>query len=464
MVKFYSIGRNTFVQTIRQPVYGVLILVTFGVLVLDVPLSGWTMDVSGAHRASDQKMLLDLGVSTLLMSGLLIAAFSASAALRIEIEDKTVLTVISKPVSRATFVAGKFIGVAAAVAVAYYLCCVAFLITVRHGVMSTASDPYDWPVIVLGLSGFAAALLTALLGNLLFGWSFAAAAITAGVVLLTVAGGVISFVGKGWTIIPFGYEISPQLPASMALSFLAVLVFSAVAIAASVRLGQVMTLLVCCAVLLVGYVHPFLFDGSSARLPILRPLGWILPNLRYFDTQESLIRDKTIPLNYIALAAAYGALYVAAALAVAVALFQRKALEPSSASHIIPGIVSLLAWVGRTVALLVGGGIALMVFSSPAGLTVGGLTLGAAAAIAAVAAWVVWTFFAMGAKWSYWLVLALCVVMVVLGVAATAGLPWARWGPFGQGTGWSVAAVAAACLVIVILVLPRTRHHFRSNG
>ena len=463
MVKLWSIGRNTFVQTIRQPVYGVLILATFAVLVMDVPLAGWTMDPSGAHRASDQKMLYDLGISTLLMSGLLIAAFSASTALRIEIDDKTVLTVISKPVSRATFVLGKFAGVAASVAVAYYLCCLAFLITARHGVMATASDPYDWPVIVLGLSGFGAVLAMSLLGNLLFGWSFAATGVVGGVVMLTATAGVIGFVGKGWEIVPFGLEISPQLPAAMVLSLLAVLVFSAVAIAASVRLGQVMTLLVCLGVLLVGYSHPFLFGAESQPSPVIRAIGWIVPNLRHFDAQESLMRELDIPLDYIGLAAAYGALYVAAAMALAVVLFQRKVLEPATASGVIPGVVSLLAWLGRTAALLIAGGVVLTALSSTGGPTLRGLGgAGAVAALAAVA-WVVWTFFAMGARWSYWLILTSFVVLGVMAGAGLLGLQWARVEPLGRGNAWCLATGLLACVVVWILLLPRTRYHFKSS-
>ena len=152
MIQFLSIAANTFTQAIRQPIAAVLIAVTFAVLVASVPLAGWTMDTSGEHHASDQKMLLDLGVSTLLMGGLLLAAFSASSVLAREIADRTALTVISKPVSRATFVLGKFAGVAAAVAVGYYLMTVVFLMSVRHGVLSVATDVLDWPVVVLGLA------------------------------------------------------------------------------------------------------------------------------------------------------------------------------------------------------------------------------------------------------------------------------------------------------------------------
>ena len=43
MIRLLAISRNAFVEAIRQPVYGVLILVTFMVLVLDLPLSTYTM-------------------------------------------------------------------------------------------------------------------------------------------------------------------------------------------------------------------------------------------------------------------------------------------------------------------------------------------------------------------------------------------------------------------------------------
>src|ERR1035437_9640963 len=43
MGKFLSISQNTFVQTIRQPIFGILILVTFAILALELCQAGWTM-------------------------------------------------------------------------------------------------------------------------------------------------------------------------------------------------------------------------------------------------------------------------------------------------------------------------------------------------------------------------------------------------------------------------------------
>jgi ABC-type transport system involved in multi-copper enzyme maturation permease subunit len=457
MIRFAAITANTFIQTIRQPITVVLILVTFGVLVMSVPLAGWTMDPTGDFRASDQKMLLDLGISTLLVSGLLMAAFSASSALSREIEDRTALTVISKPVSRATFVAGKFAGVAAAVAVMYYLATLVFLMTVRHGVMSTARNTYDWPVIVLGFSALGAAILIAMAGNLLFGWAFTSAGVFASLLLLTLAGAVIGFVGKGWVIVSFGSEIPRQLPAGILMTFLAVMVFTAVAVAASTRLGQVMTLLICGGVLVVGYLHPYLFASGQTN-PVVKVLGWIVPNLRLFDMQDALVREKFIPAEYLAWATAYGALYVAGVLAVAAALFQRRSLEAATSSASLPATVNLLAWAGRMAALAAVLWAVVTVMAAAAFRTPEALAVRAAAVVVAAAAWILWTLFARGAKWSYGVLLAVSAVVTAAGLAAWLTYSQWPWLPIQRPMAALTAAVAG--VVLLILLLPKTRHHF----
>ena len=81
MIKFLSICHNTFTQTIRQPIYCILIILTFLLLVLTLPLADWTLGESGGdYHETNQMMLENLGLSTLLMAGLLLAAFTASGA------------------------------------------------------------------------------------------------------------------------------------------------------------------------------------------------------------------------------------------------------------------------------------------------------------------------------------------------------------------------------------------------
>jgi len=94
-----AIFKNTFLESIRQPIY--LIMVGIGViaLVLNLNMASFTMD-------DDNKFLIDMGMATIFLCGLLIAAFVATSVLTQEIENRTVLTVVSKPVGRPLFILG----------------------------------------------------------------------------------------------------------------------------------------------------------------------------------------------------------------------------------------------------------------------------------------------------------------------------------------------------------------------
>ena len=143
MNQLTAIAKNTYLQTVRQPLYGIIVLVTLGGLAMAPSLTGWTLD-------DDNKMLRDIGLSTLLIQGLFLACFAASSLLNTEIDDKTVLTVAAKPVSRAAFILGKYLGLLGALATAHYLAGIAFFMAMRHGVLQTARDTSDVTVMILG--------------------------------------------------------------------------------------------------------------------------------------------------------------------------------------------------------------------------------------------------------------------------------------------------------------------------
>jgi len=464
MIKFWAISKNTFVQTIRQPIYGILIVVTFMVLLLALCLAGWTMGVD--YHTTDQKMLENLGLSTLLVSGLLTAAFSASSVLSREIEDKTALTVIAKPVARATFVVSKFAGVAAAVTVAFYLCGLVFLMTVRHRVTPATADPYDWPVIVLGLTGLALAIMTALAGNYFFGWPFVSVGVWAAVVLLSLAMGTLSFIGKEWRVVPFGHDtpetlaIHGQLLVGMALIYMAVTIFVAIAVAASTRLGQVMTLLVCCGVFFLGSMHPYLFGYWQDEIMAARVMAWVVPNLTYFFPLDALANDQAIPAERVALAGGYCALYIAAVLAVGMALFERRQLESQGTSSTMPGAVALLAWTGRgvTMASVI---VAMVLASLPAFRNVTGLLLIGGILTAAGLNWLLWRGFGAGLRWALWVASGLAGLLLLGLIAATVMPGRFRIDPSGPTRVITIAGAILAGAVALILSLPKTRRHFR---
>ena len=99
----FTIARNGFLESIRQPIYIVVLLGGILAMVLNVNLAAFSL-------GQDDKLLVDLGLSTLFITGLLLAAFTATSVLSKEIENKTVLTVVSKPVARPTLIVGKYLG------------------------------------------------------------------------------------------------------------------------------------------------------------------------------------------------------------------------------------------------------------------------------------------------------------------------------------------------------------------
>ncbi|OPX24091.1 MAG: hypothetical protein B1H04_02850 [Planctomycetales bacterium 4484_123] len=453
MTRLLAIARNAFVETIRQPIFGVLILLTFTMLVLDVPLSAWTMGEGKAeYKKTDQQLLINLGLSSLLLSGLFISAFGAAGVLSREIEDRTVLTVISKPVRRAVLVLGKYLGVSAALVVAYYLCSLVFLMTVRHGVKPAVSDPLDIPVITLGSTALVATLVAALFCNYFFGWNFVSASVAAAAVLLSAAMGVIAFVGKGWTIVSFGKDISPSLLLGLAMGLLCVLVFAALAIAASTRLGWFLTLMVCLGFFVVGAVSRFLFHRWAAGNLAARAAYMAWPNFSFFFAMDALMQGRRIPPAHVALVAGYAGCQIVAILAVGMALFQRRELERVGGGA--PLGVSILAGLVRA-AGVAGVFVGLVLVADLAGAVRS--ILGLAIAAGGVLLWFYGGWLGRGLKWAYYLMAAAALVSL-LGSAAAVVLDVVGHRLATPTVTWSALGASAAALIV--LLLPVSRHHF----
>ena len=316
--KLWGIIGNSFTETIRQPIYGVLLLVTAFLLPFCAAISGYTME-------DDNKFLKDLGLSTLLLTGLFLSAFSAAGVLSREIDNKTVLTVISKPVGRPLFILGKFLGLAGALAVAYYLCGIVFLLVMRHGVMERASQHLDMPVILFGISAIAVTVVVAAFCNYLYDMQFASTSVALAVPLMTVALVLVCFINNEWEIQQFGKDfIDGQIVGAAALVFAMVMIATAVAVAASTRFGRVMTLVTCAAVMLIGLASDWFFgQHMESHLPA-RLAYWLSPNLGFLWVTDALTAENRLTLGYVGLATGYAALIVASWLLIGIALFQKR--------------------------------------------------------------------------------------------------------------------------------------------
>ncbi len=315
-----AIVYNTFTESIRQPVFVVLMLTTMLALSLCPSIASYTLD-------DDNVLLIDMGLSTLFIAGLFIAVFTATGVLSTEIENKTILTVISKPVARPVFVGGKFLGVGSALAVGFWTMAMIFLLTVRHGVLQTVRDPLDGSVLLFGTLAVVVAFGIATVGNYMLDWVFNSVLILSMVVTTTIAWLLTLLVGKGWSVQSPKTDFDLQLMLALLLIFQMVLIVVAAAIAASTRLGRTGTLGVCLILMICGLMSDPLHEGLAHRYALATVIAWVMPDLQPLWPGDALIQGHELTGRFIWLATGYTGLYILALLALGVGLFQQKEIR-----------------------------------------------------------------------------------------------------------------------------------------
>jgi len=319
--RFVSIAAVSFIETARQSIFGVLLIVTALMMILNVSLAAFTLE-------DDDKLLLDLGLSTLLLSGLFLASFSATGVLSREIENKTLLTIVAKPVSRPLFLLGKFVGLSAALFLAHFLSLVVFILAQRHGVLQNTRDPWDMPVLVFGFGAVFLALVLAAFCNYLYNKDFVLSALVLVTPMLTVAVLAVGVFDEEWKVIRFGENyVGGQVIIAAFFVLLVNFVLAAVATAASTRCGQLMTLMICVCFLGLALTSDYAFGQRIDESALASAAYHVMPNigpLWIIDGLTSESAQTVVPWRYVGYATGYALLWVVGALSVGVALFQRR--------------------------------------------------------------------------------------------------------------------------------------------
>jgi len=135
--RVFVIATNVFREVIRDRV---LYLIAFFAILL-VAVAVLLREVS---VGSDGKILLDLSLAAIELLGLVVAVFVGTALVNKEIEKRTVLVLMSKPISRAEFIVGKHLGLAAVLAVL-----VAAMTAINLVILNVRQVPYSLPSLLL---------------------------------------------------------------------------------------------------------------------------------------------------------------------------------------------------------------------------------------------------------------------------------------------------------------------------
>src|SRR4051794_40849669 len=103
-MKSLTIAFATAKEAIRQPAFFVLAFIAGSSLVGSIFVSYFTF-------GEDIKMYKDTGLTTISFACLLLALLTSSSTVAEEIEGKTAITLLSKPINRRQFIVGKFLGI-----------------------------------------------------------------------------------------------------------------------------------------------------------------------------------------------------------------------------------------------------------------------------------------------------------------------------------------------------------------
>ena len=265
-----AIASATTKEAIGQPVFTVAIVAGIALLLAFIVIPYNTF-------GEDVKMLKDSGLTLIKVLALLVVVWTASISVADEIEGRTALTVLSKPLARWQFVLGKFAGL----------------------------------------------VLVATLVFLILG----------GVLLATTSLKVVYDAREASKTDPLWRDCAEEMITvvpGLVLSLLETILMAAVSLAVSTRLGMVPNLIICFTVYALGHLVPLIVQSSVGKFAIVRFFGkliaTLLPVLDHFTIEAAVVGGTPVPWIYLGWAALYAALYSALALLVALILFQDRDL------------------------------------------------------------------------------------------------------------------------------------------
>jgi ABC-type transport system involved in multi-copper enzyme maturation permease subunit len=295
-----AVAVAAFREGVRQPMILLLFLFALVALLVSPYIPYWTF-------GEDHKMLEEVGYDTIMFVALLFGTLAASMSISEEIEGRTAITLMSKPVSRRQFLLGKFVGILmAALAMTLLLGWVfdwVLLYKRWYDTVEAAVPPTP-------LTGYVQAWLTS--GNL--------AELFRGIEL-------------------WGIDATAAMP-GLVLGFCQVMVLLAVAVSLATRLPMVINLTICLGVYFLGHLTPALLEIARDRsigeagtviLDFMAKLFYfVLPGLDYFSLGTSVVRDNPLPLGsfllYVASVVGYAVMYTLIVLVFGLILFEDRDL------------------------------------------------------------------------------------------------------------------------------------------
>ncbi len=294
-----AVALASFQEGVRQPMFWLLTILGSLIMVISVFVPYFTF-------GEDLKMVKELCYAFTMLGPAIFGVAAACLSVTEEIEGRTAVTLMSKPISRRQFLLGKFAGITLA----------ALFMTVLMG----------WVLIWVFLykSWYESSIPGAQVDTGEAAWVLSLVDAT---FPQAPPGDLIRGVGD------WASDVLAALP-GLVIGFCQVAVLTAVAIALATRVPMVVNLTMCLLVYLLGHLTPIMTEVTRHQYRLVSFVAQlfetILPGLDLFDTGSAIIRDLPLdPVSYSVYTlnvALYALTYTAIALLVGLILFEDRDL------------------------------------------------------------------------------------------------------------------------------------------
>jgi len=268
--KVAAIALTTGKEVLSQPLFYVLLTTGIVLLLLFLFLPYNTF-------GEDVKMVKEEGLTLIMILSVILALWTASVSVANEIEGRTALTLLSKPVNRRSFILGKFLGISGPVAILFVLLGAFFLASVSFKV---AYDSREMARPLPKAAQCAAEMVHILPG--------------------------------------------------LVLAFFEAVVFIAISVAIATRLPMMPNLMICSSIYVLGHFVPAVAgtaEGTWGIVPFVgQVISTVLPVLENFNIQAAILKGSAVPWSYVATAGLYCALISTVAMLLALLLFEDRDL------------------------------------------------------------------------------------------------------------------------------------------
>lgn len=246
--------------------------VPYAMVVFAILLIAASYLIGQMTAGQDLKIIKDLGLAALAMFGLFIAIFIGIGLVSKEVEKKSVMGLLSKPISRTQFILGKYAGLVMTLAV-------------NLGVMTIAYYGVLYYMDVTATSAVRA------------GWPMPA--------------------------------MDPRLLIAIGLIFAQLMLVTALALFFSTYSSPLLAALLTIGLWVAGHFNADLrnFENvvdSAAVAAVSRAVYYTLPNLTPFDVKAEVVYGMPISMRHVLYTLAYAGVYITTLLIAAVAIFRRR--------------------------------------------------------------------------------------------------------------------------------------------